>query len=341
MKFIVLLLPFIFVNLVSCTTDINDDANQNGPVLVLNQGIHGSGNASITSYDPFTGEVEQNVFSRQNDGRPLGDGAQSANLIDGSLYIVVNNSHKIEVVDPESMVSSHTINMDGELSPRYIEKAGNNKAYVTTYTDSVAILNIESGEVTGYIDTGSRTEGIGVSGQRAFVANTFYPGFSPANYVSLINTENDEIIKTITLRDNPSVVKVDSQGRIWVVCNGSFGEENGAVYVLEGEDGSIIETIELNAMGGNLVFYEDDQTAYIASGGIRVINMNELTISNNLVSTQSYYSLGFDDSENPLLYAGDAKNYAQAGVAIIYDVNGARVDSFSTGISPGFFYFKD
>jgi hypothetical protein len=45
-----------------------------------------------------------------------------------------------------------------------------------------------------------------------------------------------------------------------------------------------------------------------------------------------------DESIN--LWVSDAKNFAQAGVAIKYDNNGVKLDSFPTGIIPGAFYFS-
>lgn len=344
MKYFKLLLPLILLFFVSCTTDNNEDVTGTGSVFVLNEGAFLHGNASITSYDPYTGLAEQNYFSRNN-GRPLGDVAQSAALIDDQLFVVVNNSHKIEVVDPATVEANHTINLDGELSPRYIERVGENKAYITSYSDSVAVLNLESLEVTGYINIGSRTEGIARVGQRVYVANTFNRDMTlDATTVSVIDSENDEVIQDIELRSGPSVVKVDSRDRVWVVCNGPSDENwaynEGAVYVLNGSDGTIIETIELHAGSGDLVFYEDEGVAYIASGGLRVIDMDDFTISETPLINRSFYSLGFDETDGPRIYAGlTPSNYEQAGTALIYNVDGVEVDSFSTGIAPAYFHF--
>lgn len=345
MKKMKLLLPLFFLFFISCSTDSNDDENGAGSVLVLNEGGFTHGNASVTAYDPFTKEVEQNYFSKNNDGRPLGDIAQSATLIDDQLFIVVNNSHKIEVVNPETFEAIQTIYFDGEISPRMIKKVGNNKAYITTHSDSMVIMDLESLEVTGNINTGSRTEGIAVSGDRAFVANTFNQDFSPASTISIINTNDDQIIDTVELREGPLEVKADSQNRIWVVATGpyneSFTHDDAAVFVLNASDGSIIETIELNDGGGDLEFHEDINKAYISSGGIRVIDMNDLAISETLIFDQNIYSLGLDSSEEPLLYAGLERGAEQAGLAFVYNINGTVVDSFETGIFPGFFHFRN
>jgi len=40
------------------------------------------------------------------------------------------------------------------------------------------------------------------------------------------------------------------------------------------------------------------------------------------------------------LRGSDAKNFAQSGLAIQYDLNGVKLDRFPTGIIPGTFYFS-
>ena len=63
-------------------------------VFVINEGTFGYANASLTFYDPVADTVANNLFYRVN-GAPIGDVGESLALIDGKLYIVVNNSKYI------------------------------------------------------------------------------------------------------------------------------------------------------------------------------------------------------------------------------------------------------
>ncbi|MEX2363269.1 MAG: DUF5074 domain-containing protein, partial [Balneolaceae bacterium] len=168
-----------------CNTKSEPDEVTLAGIYVLNEGNFGQANASITSYNPETGVVTQNVYESVN-GTPIGDALQSAALIDEKLYLVVNNSHKIEVVNPETFTNIGTIEIANGASPRYIAKAGEHKAYVTNlYANAVSIINLESLEETGSIEVGANPEGIAVVGTNAFVANS---GFGNGNTVSIINT---------------------------------------------------------------------------------------------------------------------------------------------------------
>jgi len=67
--------------------------------LILNEGAFGQGNASISTFNPAARELQNNVFASRNAPRVLGDVLQSAIQHENRLYLVVNNSKKIEVVD--------------------------------------------------------------------------------------------------------------------------------------------------------------------------------------------------------------------------------------------------
>src|SRR4051812_2596496 len=64
-------------------------------VYVVNEGVFPNGNASVSVYDPESEQVVEDVYSAQNNKAAVGDVAQSLSWINGSYYLVVNNSGKI------------------------------------------------------------------------------------------------------------------------------------------------------------------------------------------------------------------------------------------------------
>lgn len=326
-----------------------DDSSSAGePVLssvfVLNEGNFGSANSSITSYDPQSGEVDQDVFQNTN-GRPLGDVLQSASRIGDRLFLVVNNSHTVEVVDAESFRFIASISIADQASPRNLIPVTAEKAYVTNLLgNTVSIIDLTELEETGTIPVGSNPEGIARVGDRVYVANS---GFGNGNTVSVINTETDQVIDTIEVGDNPVTVQSDASGRVWVVCVGAFGDFNdpnddtpGEVIVINGEDGSILEEIFIGGHPGDLVLDSEIGKAFLISDSVIEINTTTYEITDRDFIPKNFYAIGLSTgSEGSFLWATDPLNFIQSGKALKYDLNGTAVDSFDTGIIPGAFYF--
>ena len=108
-------------------------------VYILNEGLFGRGNASMSYYDLESFRVYNNVFSTVNN-KSLGDVGNSI-VIRGNLgYIVVNNSHKIEVIDINTNVNVGTIFVGAGRSPRQLAFLDDNRALVTNLYDASVLL---------------------------------------------------------------------------------------------------------------------------------------------------------------------------------------------------------
>lgn len=325
-------------------SDSNSGTTLNG-VFVLNEGNFGKANASITAYDPVTGEVSQNQYENEN-GTPIGDVLYSATEIGDRLYLVVNNSSKIEVVEKSTLTKIATIRIANEASPRELVQVSETKAYVTNlFGNSVSVINLETNIEESTIAVGSNPDGIAVVGELAYVANS---GFGNGNTISVINTSTDEVVNTITVGDNPVSIMKQDNDQLWIVCAGAYGDFSdpnddtpGMIYVINGTTAEVVNNFEVGGHPGDLVINDLDDIAYLINGSVMSIDMNTFEVTDSAFIDKSFYSLGFSTSdEGQYIWGADAKNFAQAGMAIQYDLNGAKVDSFPTGIIPGAFYFS-
>ena len=151
-----LIIAVLIVTITSaCKKTDSDSGTTLKGILVLNEGNFGQANASVTSYNPESGEVSQNRYENVN-GSPIGDVLYSATEIGDRLYLVVNNSSKIEVVDKETFTKIATIRIANEASPRELVKVSETKAYVTNlFGNSVSVINLETNEEVSTIAVGS------------------------------------------------------------------------------------------------------------------------------------------------------------------------------------------
>lgn len=70
-------------------------------LFVCNEGNFQYSNGTLSYYNPETNEVRNEVFFRAN-GFRLGDVVQSMTMHDNKGWIVVNNSHVIFAIDPNT-----------------------------------------------------------------------------------------------------------------------------------------------------------------------------------------------------------------------------------------------
>ena len=106
---------------------------------ILCEGNFGSSNASLWSLDPSLTSVEGPVHWNLSDN-PLGDIGQSIYIHEDLLYLVMNNSHTIEVMDltGENPVYLETIDVPG-AGPRYMAFR-DNQAYISCWNLAAVLV---------------------------------------------------------------------------------------------------------------------------------------------------------------------------------------------------------
>jgi len=334
---------------VSCDNDDNQPSGQYAEgVFVVNEGNFGSGNGTISHFSESKGAT-QDLFGLVNNGLALGDVVQSMTIDDHVAYIVVNNSKKIEVVDAGTFERIGTI--EGLSLPRYVTiKDG--FGYVTEwvgFTDpgQVSVIDLKTNEVTDKITTDAGAENILENGGLLYVSNNF------TNTVSVIDIEEREVIKTITVASSPGELLKDVDGKIWVVCGGSYGGNDGALVQIDASksnkpnEESVIKTIALDmnlgfpkatiSPDGRNLFYFSGKKVYkfevTASSAPADAFITETTATN-------FYGIGID-RKTDVLYVADDKGFSSSGTVFRYTLSGPGIDNFTAGIGPGGFAFQD
>ncbi|MCE2495072.1 MAG: hypothetical protein J4F31_00560 [Flavobacteriales bacterium] len=124
-------------------------------VLIGNEGTFNFGNASLSYYQPFDKTSASEIFETTND-LPLGDVLQSVYEDENDLYLVVNNSSRIAVVNPATMRLRRDFQNLG--SPRYMVRK-DDRIFVSQLFDShLWVINTETGEVLDKWETPGWTE---------------------------------------------------------------------------------------------------------------------------------------------------------------------------------------
>ena len=155
-------------------------------VFVLNEGNYQFSNASLSFYDPVADTVANNLFYKANDA-PIGDVAESMALVDGKLYIVVNNSNLIYKVDANTLKCDQTkpFKLTDFYSPREMYFVAPNKAYVSDLIGTgLWIVNPQDMSHCGFVETGKTTEKLVPGGRESYVSKWSTNNIDPKSHGS-------------------------------------------------------------------------------------------------------------------------------------------------------------
>lgn len=344
---ILLILSAFILLSTSCTKDNSNPVGKySSGIFVINEGGFGSANGSISFLNRDSATVETDIFLSAN-SRPLGDVVQSMTIIGDKAYIVVNNSNKVEVADLSDFKSVAVI--QGIILPRYIVQVSDAKAYISTWDTVVKVLDLSTNTISKEIKCAIGPDMMYKSGKDIYMLNG--GGFGTGNTISVINSQEDSIIKTIVVADRPAGIVADKNGLLWVLCDGkgfngwpAADDSKGALIAIDPTDYSIKHRIDFpettlhpdklvaNKTADKLYFlYNNAVYSYaVSSNGSTFVKVRDV---NNA------YGLGFDKTSE-LLYVSNPLNFTSKGWIYRIKENGILLDSLQAEIAPSGFVFN-
>lgn len=196
-----------------------------GAYVVNSGNMYSKIESSLTAIDYASSTATQNVFKTAN-GRSLGNTANDGIVYGNKIYLAVDQSNTIEVIDKKTKKSIKQIkttellgNAEG-AEPRHIIADGG-KVYFTTYGGYVAAVDTTGFALQRKWQVGSYPEGLVIGGGNLYVANSNY-GAGGGN-ISCINLYNDNVeTKNIEGVNNPTSIYYAS-GRVYVIDNPVYG----------------------------------------------------------------------------------------------------------------------
>jgi DNA-binding beta-propeller fold protein YncE len=313
-------------------------------LFIINEGNFMYGNASLSFYDPETRKVQNDLFTSIN-SLPLGDVAQSMVVRNGLGYIVINNSGKVYVIDTST--GKYIGKITGLTSPRYIHFQNELKAYITDlYAGQITIVDPKTFQITGSIPTPGHASTEQMVQWNDYL---FVTCWSFDNTILVIDTRSDKIAGEIKTGKQPGGLVLDKDNKIWVLCDGGWAKSgstarNPLLQCIDPATHTIIKSYPLaaDAKPSRLAINGTRDTLLFINSGIWRLGIYQNTLGQQPflnVGTHLYYSLAVDPKTSEL-YLSDAIDYLQRGVVYRYSAQGAKIDSFKTGIIPGSFCFK-
>ncbi|HBX44490.1 DUF5074 domain-containing protein [Limibacterium fermenti] len=193
----------------------------NVKMIVVNEGLFTTNTAAL-SVIYNDGNVDWNIFQTVNK-RPLGDVAQSLTYINDYYFLAINNSKKIEIIDPETFKSVGTILYEEAGSPRFIASINDSIAVVSDlYGQLVKIRTKPPYRTVEFLKLPSKNIGIEkmtVAGNKLFGAY-FSKGIAVFD-CNNVTIEAMRLIPDVKVGENTKTAKMiaDANGKLWVMTS--------------------------------------------------------------------------------------------------------------------------
>ena len=324
------------------------NSNAGTSVYVVCEGSLGNGNAALTLYKPLTDSVYQDIYKSAN-SQSLGDVFQSMVRIGDKLFLCINNSDKIVVIDRSNWTLSGTISV---AKPRYILPISDTKAYVSTlFSNKVYVINPQTLQVTGHIDMpGMNPEQMLLYNNKVFIATWD----STVNKLYAVDPNTDQVSQTIQLPGYaPKELSLDKNNMLWLLSGNIQANKPAYFTKIDPASGQVLNTYPFPTLADPVrpVFNNTKDTLYYVeinyTGGTDNNGIYRMPVTDPAVPAQAfiaaqqyqyYYAVGIDPNTGNI-YIGDPKGFTQKGTVYIYHPDGTLLRQFGTGVGPGHFYF--
>ncbi len=320
------------------TTDTPTALEENSPytyLYVLNEGSWGVNNASLDRIDLQTGQIENDIFAKTN-GHNLGDVANDMILYGSKLYIVVNNSNTVEIVDAQTAKSVKQIALTNK-QPRYVFPY-NGSVYVSCYSDEIVEIDTLTYTITRTCNVGKDPEGLVVVNNKLFVCNSGgldYPNYDSS--ISIVEMTNFQEEKKLTVGLNPSKIASIANDKLLVLCNGNYGNVPSFLSLIDLQSQSVTK---LTYSCSNFVVfnnyaycYDYDWTTHQAitfKVNLSTLEKESLLL-NGIAAIVSPYHIAVNPS-NGNIYISDSQNFTNSGDINCFSAAGSFLYKKECGI---------
>jgi len=229
-------------------------ANSIAGFYLLNQGNMGSNKCTLDYYDYATGLYTKNIYAMRNPdfGPELGDVGNDMAIYGDHLWVVVNGSNLVEVIDLRTGRHVRQIPIPNCRSIVFKDQY----AYVSSYAGPmeldpnyrlgyVARIDASSFEVVATCTVGYQPEEMAIVGDFLYVANSgIYRVPDYDHSVSVVNLHLFQEVQKIDVAPNLHRMKADAYGNIWVSSRGDYYDIPSMTFVISTENNAVVDALD-------------------------------------------------------------------------------------------------
>ncbi|MBT3254364.1 MAG: T9SS type A sorting domain-containing protein [Candidatus Marinimicrobia bacterium] len=307
-----------------------------GKYYVLCEGNFGQANASLWSIEESLQAIDGPLIWNAS-SNPLGDVGQSLTLNDHTLYIVMNGSHEVRIIDLESD-ETHSGDIEiPDASPRFMAiHRESGLGYISSWgLGGLLVVNLDNHAIVDTISIGALPEQILIVDDEMFVSVPMRSDWSASNKVLRFNLSgnNPEVTHTYDVIEGPgALAKLGDQLYVvslyyndaWETFSGtsridlsdqSVTTMDHGLYTNYTADMDIVEGVVYRTFGNSIVPINEDLSLNSARAIGNISGIYSHSVSNN----------------NILIGSSD---FVAPDLVSILSLDGQELASFNVGALP-------
>lgn len=345
-KNIALCIQVILVILISFSCKKEEPSNSisnfnAAKVLVLNEGNFMWGNASLSMYDLNTDSISTTDPFYNINNSAIGDVLQSASIIGNTIYLTVNNSGKIWILNKNTLKISGAI--EGLLSPRYVVCGADSALYVSDlYDNHIGVYHKNTGALIKKITCYGWTE------KMLVVGNTIYVCNKKSAYVYMINTNSKSIVDSFSIGYGANSILMDASNRLWISTDGNSTagiSPSIQCFSTTTPKPTQLFSWNLSSVVHHVCYNSSTNTMYCIQGE-NIFSFSSIASSfpsTAIISKAGAIWYGMEiEPKSGDIFLSDAKDYVQQSDIYRYNADGSKLIAKSKAgiISNGFLFYK-
>lgn len=298
-----------------------------GRLMILNEGNFMMGNAGLSMYSFSDRSSHEDIFRSANN-HVLGDVGQSMNLFGGDLWIAVNNSSKIVVIDTSDFKEKKMIT--GMQSPRYMLSLSGKVLVSDLYARRIHVLDERTQSYSGHIPFHTWSEEMAFNDAGVWISAPY------SRHIYRMQSPYTQISDSLEIGYRCSWLEQEADGRISGLSAGQ-GNEAPHLWTID-RVGRLIRNMQLPFATQTLHDLEfiGDSHYFLGPEGLYRLANNDISLVFPS-GGRNFYSMTWFDNRGILAIA-DAKDYVSKGEVLLLGIDGENVKQLGTvnaGIIPG------
>ena len=346
---------------------VREDISANGIAgfFLLNEGQEGNNKCTLDYYDYADGIYSKNIFAERNPElmSTIGDVGTDMAIYANRLWIVVNHSNLVEVIDVNTGWHQEQIPIPNCRSITFKD----DNAYVSSYNCPVELdpnapqgyvlkINTQTLDVVDTCYVGYQPEEMAIVGDYLFVANSGI--YREPNYditVSVIDLHIFREVNKIEVAPNLHRMEADAYGNIWVSSRGDHYDIPSMTFVISAENQCIVDVLDqlpctdMTLCGDSLYIISNVMNYFTQSNDI---SYSIVDVKTHEVVTRNFITDGTDEQiQNPYgiavnpqtheILITDARDYITPGKVYCFSPGGVLKWSTHTGDIPSRIVFTN